>query len=55
VSELAAATTERLTRRGQRLAQFTVAYNIAEGAVAVTAGSGTPAPRRHLVPSAATT
>lgn len=30
--------TERLTRRGLRLAQFTVAYNVVEGAVAVTAG-----------------
>jgi divalent metal cation (Fe/Co/Zn/Cd) transporter len=30
--------TERLTRRGLRLAQFTVAYNVAEGAVAITAG-----------------
>ena len=30
--------TERLTRRGLRLAQFTIAYNVAEGVVAVTAG-----------------
>ena len=30
--------TERLTRRGLRLAQFTVAYNVAEGVIAVTAG-----------------
>lgn len=30
--------TERLTRRGLRLAQFTVAYNVVEGGVAVTAG-----------------
>ena len=30
--------TERLTRRGLRLAQFTVAYNIIEGVVAITAG-----------------
>lgn len=30
--------TERLTRRGLRLAQVTVAYNVAEGAVAVTFG-----------------
>ena len=30
--------TERLTRRGLRLAQFTVAYNIIEGAIAITAG-----------------
>ncbi|QYJ05441.1 cation transporter [Nocardioides panacisoli] len=32
------ADTERLTRRGMRLAQFTVAYNVIEGAVAITAG-----------------
>ncbi len=32
------AQTERLTRRGLRLAQFTVAYNLAEGAIAITAG-----------------
>ena len=30
--------TERLTRRGLRLAQFTVAYNVVEGAVAITVG-----------------
>ena len=30
--------TERLTRRGLRLAQLTVVYNLAEGAVAITAG-----------------
>lgn len=35
---LTAAQTERLTRRGLRLAQFTVAYNVVEGAVAITAG-----------------
>ncbi len=29
---------ERLTRRGLSLAQFTVAYNVIEGAVAITAG-----------------
>lgn len=29
---------EQLTRRGLRLAQFTVAYNVFEGAVAITAG-----------------
>ncbi|KQY47987.1 cation transporter [Cellulomonas sp. Root137] len=29
---------ERLTRRGLRLAQFTVAYNVVEGVVAVTLG-----------------
>lgn len=29
---------ERLTRRGLRLARFTVAYNVIEGAVAITAG-----------------
>ncbi|MFS0700292.1 cation diffusion facilitator family transporter [Cellulomonas sp. 179-A 4D5 NHS] len=36
--ELDALEVERLTRRGLRLAQFTVAYNVVEGAVAVTAG-----------------
>lgn len=36
--ELTAAETERLTRRGLRLAQFTVGYNVIEGAVAITAG-----------------
>ena len=35
---LDAPTVERLTRRGLRLAQFTVAYNVVEGAVAITAG-----------------
>jgi divalent metal cation (Fe/Co/Zn/Cd) transporter len=35
---VSAAATERLTRRGLRLAQFTVAYNLLEGAVAITAG-----------------
>ena len=35
---LTAAETERLTRRGLRLAQFTVAYNVVEGAIAITAG-----------------
>lgn len=30
--------TERLTRRGLRLAQFTVAYNVVEGAIAITVG-----------------
>ncbi|GAA4288003.1 cation diffusion facilitator family transporter [Georgenia daeguensis] len=30
--------TEQLTRRGLHLARFTVAYNLAEGAVAITAG-----------------
>lgn len=34
----ASAERERLTRRGLRLAQFTVAYNVVEGAVAITAG-----------------
>src|SRR5690606_16280170 len=29
---------EQLTRRGLRLAQLTVAYNVAEGAIAITAG-----------------
>lgn len=28
----------RLTRRGLRLARFTVAYNVAEDAIAITAG-----------------
>ena len=32
------AETEQLTRRGLRLAQFTVAYNVVEGAVAITFG-----------------
>ena len=32
------AETERLTRRGLRLAQFTVVYNIVEGSVAIAAG-----------------
>ena len=35
---LSPAETERLTRRGLRLAQLTVAYNVVEGAVAITAG-----------------
>jgi divalent metal cation (Fe/Co/Zn/Cd) transporter len=35
---LTPAGTERRTRRGLRLAQFTVVYNVAEGAIAVTAG-----------------
>ena len=35
---LTADETERLTRRGLRLAQFTVAYNVVEGVIAVTAG-----------------
>jgi divalent metal cation (Fe/Co/Zn/Cd) transporter len=35
---LSPAETERLTRRGLRLAQFTVAYNLVEGAVAITVG-----------------
>ncbi len=33
-----AADVERLTRRGLRLTQFTVAYNVVEGAVAITFG-----------------
>lgn len=37
-SELSEEETERLTRRGLRLAQFTVAYNVVEGAIAITAG-----------------
>lgn len=32
------AQTVRLTRRGLRLARFTIAYNVAEGVIAVTAG-----------------
>lgn len=35
---LTPAETERLTRKGLRLAQFTVAYNVVEGVIAVTAG-----------------
>ncbi|MGY2084266.1 cation diffusion facilitator family transporter [Blastococcus sp. SYSU DS0539] len=35
---LTPAETQRLTRRGLRLAWFTVAYNVVEGAVAVTVG-----------------
>ncbi|WP_258723269.1 cation transporter [Cellulomonas sp. NS3] len=38
--ELDAPEVERLTRRGLRLAQLTVAYNVVEGAVAVTLGLG---------------
>lgn len=37
-TDLSPAETEALTRRGLRLAQFTVGYNVIEGAVAVTAG-----------------
>jgi divalent metal cation (Fe/Co/Zn/Cd) transporter len=37
-STLTSAEVDRLTRRGLRLAQFTVVYNLAEGAVAITAG-----------------
>jgi len=37
-TDLTADRTERLTRRGLRLAQFTVAYNVVEGVVALTAG-----------------
>lgn len=37
-SSLTEAETQRLTRRGLRLAQFTVAYNLVEGAVAITVG-----------------
>lgn len=37
-STLSEAETERLTRRGLRLAQFTVAYNVLEGGIAVTVG-----------------
>jgi divalent metal cation (Fe/Co/Zn/Cd) transporter len=35
---LTSAQTERLTKRGLRLAQFTVVYNVAEGAIAITVG-----------------
>ncbi|GAB4082791.1 cation transporter [Modestobacter muralis] len=35
---LTSAETERLTRRGLRLTQFTVLYNVAEGAIAITVG-----------------
>ena len=35
---LSEAEAERLTKRGLRLAQFTVTYNLAEGAIAITAG-----------------
>ncbi|MBV5244448.1 cation transporter [Mycolicibacterium sp. PAM1] len=37
-TRLTAAETKRLTRWGLRLAQFTVGYNVIEGAVAITAG-----------------
>jgi divalent metal cation (Fe/Co/Zn/Cd) transporter len=37
-STLTPSETEQLTRRGLHLAQFTVAYNVVEGAVAITAG-----------------
>jgi divalent metal cation (Fe/Co/Zn/Cd) transporter len=37
-ADLSPADVERLTRRGLRLAQFTVVYNVAEGAIAITAG-----------------
>lgn len=37
-STLSEAETERLTRRALRLAQFSVAYNVVEGAVAISAG-----------------
>jgi len=37
-SELDEVKTEGLTRKGLRLAQFTVAYNVLEGALAITAG-----------------
>lgn len=38
MNEMGAVETERLTRRALRLAQFTVAYNVIEGAVSITAG-----------------
>lgn len=37
-SSLTEAETEHLTRRGLQLAQFTVAYNLVEGAVAISVG-----------------
>ena len=37
-THLSPAQTEAVTRRGLRLARFTVGYNVAEGAVAITAG-----------------
>lgn len=37
-AQLTEADRTRLTKRGLRLAQFTVAYNVVEGAVAITAG-----------------
>lgn len=37
-ASVSSADVERLTRRGLRLARFTVAYNVVEGAVAVTFG-----------------
>ena len=37
-TDLSPTETEALTRRGLRLAQFTVGYNVIEGIVAVTAG-----------------
>ena len=36
--ELSAPEVERLTRRGLRLTQFSVAYNVVEGIIAITAG-----------------
>jgi divalent metal cation (Fe/Co/Zn/Cd) transporter len=39
-ARLDSAEVERLTQRGLHLARFTVAYNIVEGAVAITAGLG---------------
>jgi divalent metal cation (Fe/Co/Zn/Cd) transporter len=38
MAEMSTAEVESLTRRGLRLAQFTVAYNVVEGIVAITAG-----------------
>ena len=38
MSTLTSEETERLTRRGMRLAQFTVGYNVIEGIVAIAAG-----------------
>ena len=41
--------TERMTKRGLRLAQFTVVYNIAEGAIAITVPRRLRVRLRHRV------
>jgi len=48
---LTAQETERLTRRGLRLARFTVAYNLVEGVVAVTVGLLAGLNGRNVSPS----